>query len=325
MKKTIWILLDNRIGSRHQAEGVANYLDKNKFNIVYKEIEYTKWAALPNIIRGRSLLGLTQKSKESLVPPMPDLVLSASRRTAPVARFIKKQSPKTKLFQLLHIGRCGSNDFTAIYAPEHDKYKFSAPNIKYTIGSPHFITPEKLSEAYQTWNKKFENLPKPVTALIIGGAIKKHTFSIENAKDLAQTVYNLKQQEGGSLLITTSRRTGKQAEDEIMSILKDIPHYAYLWGNKDANPYLGFLACSDNIIVTGDSVSMCCEATSTNKNLKIFTGKNWLTQKHLRFVHSLFEKGYASDIKDIQTKPSTPKALNIAKEIADDITTLSLS
>ena len=27
----------------------------------------------------------------------------------------------------------------------------------------------------------------------------------------------------------------------------------------EENPYMGYLACSDNIIVTGDSVSMCCD------------------------------------------------------------------
>lgn len=324
MKKTIWILLDNRIGSRHQAEGVADYLDKSLFDIIYKEIEYTSLASLPNIIRGRTLIGITKKSKEFLSHQMPDIVLSTSRRTVPVARWIKKHSPNTKLFQLLHIGRCGARDFTAIYAPEHDKDKYSAPNIKYTIGSPHFITKEKLTEAYNLWQPKFANFPHPITALIIGGSIKNRPFSLENAQNLADTIYNIKQKEGGSLLITTSRRTGKAAEEQIMSRLKTIPHYAYLWGNKDANPYLGYLACADNIIVTGDSVSMCCEATATAKPLKIFTGKDWLTKKHLRFVQSLIESGYALDINSSSSVFKPANQLNIAKDIAADITSLSI-
>ena len=36
MKKTIWLLLDNRIGSKNQALGIAYYLDKNKFEIIEK-------------------------------------------------------------------------------------------------------------------------------------------------------------------------------------------------------------------------------------------------------------------------------------------------
>lgn len=318
MKKTIWILLDNRVGSRHQAEGIINYLNKEDFNIVNKEISYNALAGLPNLIRSNTLLGICASSKKELQFPFPDAVLSSSRRTAPVARWIKKKSPHTKLFQLMHIGRFGIKDFTTIYAPEHDNYKFTAPNIKYTLGSPHFITKEKLSEAKSLWQDKFKDLPKPITALIIGGAIKKRPFSIENAKELAEKVKKIKEKEGGSLLITTSRRTGQEAQSLIMSELKKIPSFAYLWGDTSPNPYLGFLACADDLIVTGDSVSMCCEATSTGKPLRIFTGQNWLTKKHLRFVQTLFEKKYAFDFSkeniEIALNP-----LNIARDIAEEI------
>lgn len=322
MKKNIWILLDNRIGSRHQAEGIANFLDKTLFNITYKELEYTAFAALPNFIRGKTLLGLTKESKKNLQGTFPDMVLSPSRRTAPVARWIKKQNPQTKLIQLLHIGRCGIKDFTKIYVPEHDKHKFSAPNIAYTIGSPHFITKEKLSKAYQTWHKKFENLPHPVTALIIGGAIKKRPFPITEAEELAKKVASLKKAQGGSLLITTSRRTGTAAEQTIMSYLKDIPNYTYLWGATGENPYLGFLACADNIIVTGDSVSMCCEATAAGVPLRIFSGQNWLPEKHKLFIHSLYAHGYATDItstKNNSARFSAPSLLNTAQTIANEL------
>ena len=322
MKKTIWILLDNRNGSRSQALGVADKLDKNLFEIINKEIKYNKLAALPNFIRAKTLIGLTKDSKALFQAPFPDFVLSASRRTAPVARFIKKQNPATKLIQLLHIGKSGIKEFSAVYVPEHDNNKFSAPNIKYTVGSPHFITKEKLTKAKQTWQDKFASLPRPLTALIIGGAIKKHPFSLENAELLANIVLAQKQSQGGSLLITTSRRTGKAAEDKIIQCLKSIPQYTYLWGDSGNNPYLGFLACADNIIVTGDSVSMCCEATAANKPLQIFTGKNWLTKKHMRFVQSLYDKKYAEELSNLPAKNTFPQQLDIAKQIAEDIKNL---
>ncbi len=324
MKKTIWILTDNRVGSHHQAEGIANYLDKSVFNISTKQLNYTKLAALPNFIRGRTLLGLTPESKLDISAPYPDLVLSSTRRTAPIARYIKKKNPATKLVQLIHIGRTGLKDFSMVFVPEHDRYKTTAPNIRYTVGCPHFISPEKLAEAKEQWNETFSGFPHPITALIIGGAIKKRPFSLQNAKKLGQLVKNLKSQEGGSLLITTSRRTGAEAEKMIMSYLQDIPNYAFLWGSKDKNPYLGFLACADNLIVTGDSVSMCCEATATNKNLKIFTGSKWLTPKHLNFVKSLCAKGYAEELSDTPPLKSQnpPLPLNTAKEIAELISKL---
>ena len=82
MKKTIWILIDNRIGSRHQAEGIAHYLDTNLFNIIYKELKYTSLASLPNFIRGKTLIGLDKASKQLITSPYPDIVLSSTRRTA---------------------------------------------------------------------------------------------------------------------------------------------------------------------------------------------------------------------------------------------------
>ena len=322
MKKNVWILLDNRIGSRHQAEGIAHYLDTNKFNVIEKEIEYNKWSALPNFLRGNTLIGTTKKTKQTINNSFPDIVLSSSRRTAPIARWIKKQSPQTKLIQLLHIGKTGIKDFSLIFVPEHDQHKFKAENIIYTIGSPHFVTDEKLATAKTEWMEQFSHLPKPITALIIGGSIKKHPFSLDNALQLAQATKQLKEKEGGSLLITTSRRTGVEAQNLIMENLKDIPHYAYLWGAEGKNPYLGFLSCADNLIVTGDSVSMCCEATATQKPLRIFTGSNWLTDKHIRFVQSLYQQKVAQDIFSQESSVTQQTKLNIAKDIADKISEL---
>lgn len=324
MKKTIWILLDNRIGSRHQAEGIAHYLNKDEFEIIKKELNYTTLASLPNFLRGRTLIGLDDKSKQQITAPFPDIVLSSTRRTAPVARYIKKNSPKTKLTQLIHIGKTGLKEFEKVFVPEHDKYKLKSPNIIYTTGAPHFITSQKLEEAKQIWDTQFSHLPRPITALIIGGSIKKHPFSLENATNLALAVKKHKETEGGSLLITTSRRTGKLAEEEIIKHLSHIPSFNYLWGASGDNPYLGFLSCADNLIVTGDSVSMCCEATATHKPLKIFTGNNWLTKKHLRFVLSLYDKGVAQELTT-EYSPSLPPSkitLNTAKDIAEEISSL---
>ena len=95
-----------------------------------------------------------------------------------------------------------------------------------------------------------------------------------------------------------------------------------MWGAEGKNPYLGFLSCADNLIVTGDSVSMCCEATATQKPLRIFTGNNWLTDKHIRFVQSLYQQKVAQDIFSQESSVTQQTKLNIAKEIADKISEL---
>lgn len=322
MKKILWALFDNRRGSVGQAQGVINALPEY-IEVIEKKLVYNKFSALPNWLRGRTLLGLDKESQKEITEPWPDYVLSISRRTAPVARYIKKQNPRTKLIQLMHPGHTGLKEFDLVIVPEHDKNKEAADNIHYIVGCPHRITSQYLAEAKSKWKEKFANLPKPITALIIGGAIKGKAFSEDNALALGKAVRKLKQKDGGSLLITTSRRTGVEPEKIIMSQLKDIPQFAYLWGDTSENPYSGFLACADNIIVTGDSVSMCCEATGTGKPIYLFTGENWLTPKHLRFVQSLCNTGCAVMLDSEQTADFKPqKSLNAAAEVAELIAKL---
>lgn len=320
MVKTLWSLMDNRRGSVGQAWGIIGELDANEFKVTEKNLTYTKLSGLPNWIRGRSLLGLTAESKKLITAPFPDYVISISRRTVPVARYIKKMSPQTKLIQLMHPGNTGLNDFDLVVVPEHDKNKKHTANIHYIIGCPHRVTPKYLAEAKQHWQDKFADLPKPLTAVIVGGAIKNKPFSQENALALGKAVREFKEKTGGSILITTSRRTGAEAEKLIMEAIKDIPQFTFLWGDKNENPYSGFLACADNIIVTADSVSMCCEATGTGKPIYLFTGKNWLTPKHLRFAESLINNKCAILLDDENAASFKPqKSLNAAAEIAEII------
>ena len=102
-------------------------------------------------------------------------------------------------------------------------------------------------------------MPKPLTAVIVGGSIKGKPFALENAKELGRQIMLLKERTGGSVLITDSKRTGNEAEKIIMAELDGIPIHSYLWGSKDDNPIMGYWACADNIVVTGDSVSMTCD------------------------------------------------------------------
>lgn len=316
MVKTIWSLMDDRRGSVSQASGVLNALN-DEFTIVEKKISYTKFAALPNWIRGRTLLGISADSKRQITPPYPDYVLSISRRTAPVARYIKKKSPNTKIIQLMHPGNAGLNEFDLVIVPEHDKNKKQSPNMHYIIGCPHRVTAEYLAEARQKWEKAFADLPKPLTAVIIGGSIKGKPFPKADVEALCRRVKELKQKIGGSILITTSRRTGAEAEKIIKAELHDLPQYPYFWGASGENPYAGFLACADNIVITADSVSMCCEATATGKPLYLMVGAaEWPTAKHKRFAKSLIDRKYAVMLGSEVTPTAAPNVLNAAAEVA---------
>lgn len=324
MVKTIWSLMDDRRGSVSQARGVLKALNPKKFTIVEKNIVYTRFAGLPNWLRGRTLLGVSAESRKMLQPPFPDYVLSISRRTAPIARYIKKYSPQTKIIQLMHSGNAGLDEFDLVVVPEHDKNKKQCENIHYIVGCPHQVTPQYLDEARIKWQPVFAKLPQPLTAVVIGGSIKGKPFPLDDVRALCREIKVLKQKIGGSVLITTSRRTGAEADKIIKEELAELPQYAYFWGDSRENPYAGFLACADNIVITADSVSMCCEATGTGKPIYLFVGGNhWLTQKHRRFAQSLIDKKCAILIDSKDSDGFLPQQrLNAAQEVADLIENL---
>ncbi len=294
MKKVIWALLDDRAGSVGQAKGVIQFLDKSKFDVIEKKIVYNKWAKLPNFFKINKLWGMNKKESSPLAGPYPDAVLSISRRTTPIARYIKsKTNGECKIIQLMKIEKWEAKSCDLLAIPKHDAGKLSLPQAIYVTGSAHRTTPEVLADARKKWMPVFEKLPQPLTTVIIGGSIKGKPFTQENALAFGETVRNIWEKTGGSILITSSRRTGKEAEETIMRTLKGIPAYTFLWGEKKENPYMGFLACADRIIASGDSVSMCSESCGTGKPVLIFMGKGWLGKKHKMFCQTFFDEGYA--------------------------------
>ena len=326
MKNTLWVLLDDRRGSVGQAKGIIEALEDN-LDITEKQIVYNKLASLPNWIRGRSLMGVDIKKTDNLDETCPDMVLSTSRRTLSVARYIRKKSKNTtKIVQLMYPSEgVGLKDVEFFVVPAHDSESKQKHQKAFVItGAPTRIFEEKIPEIAKQWDEVFSSLPKPWISVIVGGAIKGKPWPEEEAKELLYQVKNIQEKLGGSILITTSRRTGEIPQNIIMEGLKDIPKYTYIWGEKKENPIMGFYASADVIIATADSVSMCCEACGTGHPVLLYKGLNWLPKKHMRFAQSLIKEGYAQDVCSPDALHFKPKktlnpAIQIAKKILETI------
>lgn len=315
---SVWVLTDDRAGNVAQALGVAEALGR-PFTV--KDVRYTPLAKLPSAIQGASLLGLTGDSRLALAPPWPALVIAAGRRTAPVARWIKRQSGgKTRIVQLMYPGRRAAADFDLIAVPRHDCVApgGDAANILRITGAPHRLTAAKLKAAAEVWGPRLGALRRPFVALMVGGATHSRPFPAHFAADLGRKAAGLAAELSGSVLVTTSRRTGADAEAALLANIPE-PGHVFLWGTGGDNPYLGYLALADRIIVTGDSVSMCSEACATGKPVHIYAPPDLVGAKHARLHRELYDLRLATPLESPGPGQGAASPLNAAADIAHAI------
>ena len=307
----VWILADDRAGNVNQLLGIAESL-KEPFE--RKDIRYTKWVKLPNLIRGKSLIGIDEASQNALVGPWPDVVLSAGRRSFPVARYIRKQSGgHTKIVQLMSPGCAGFGEAALVVLPAHDNCRGKRQNVMIVVGSPHRITPQKLQEARAKWEPQLDAYPHKRVSVIVGGATKNKPFTAEQALALAE---GIKKRKPASVLVTTSRRTPMEVMDVLQKELPR-PMFFYRFGDKAENPYFGLLAVPDEIVVTRDSMSMCSEACAAGVPVSIFAPAEMMSAKHARFHQTLYREGFAVPLGDEPQR--SENALNPAQTIAAKI------
>ena len=282
----IWALKDERPGTGNQALGVAKALG---LKYETKFLELAKLGRLPNLLLGASLRSITSKSKKQISPPWPDLVISAGRRAASVARYIKRRSGgKAFICQIMYPGPSAISDFDLIAVPNHDQ--ISGANIVNIVGAPNQINNAFLLEARSKWRKEFGELAEPVVGVIIGGNSNRMPFHIRQAEELGRLVLEYNDKFGGSVIVTTSRRTGDSA-DKLFEVLNGINKdklYYFRWGVGTKNPYFAILSYSDSLIVTGDSISMLSEACAAPGNVYVYTPSEFSSIKHLRFHEELY-------------------------------------
>jgi mitochondrial fission protein ELM1 len=237
-------------GTENQCLGVAEALN------LTPEIKRIKlrqpWASLSPYLG----FECAETFHPALKPPWPDLLIASGRKSIAASRYIKRMS-KGKTFTVqIQDPRISCKNFDLVAVPAHDPAR--GENVILTTATPNRITAEKLQQAREEF-KKFESLPSPRVAVLIGGQSRAYDMPPEIITKLADQLTAL----DAGLMITTSRRTGAKNENILKNALKDKGHF--LWDGQGPNPYFGMLAWADFILVTADSASMLSEAATTGK------------------------------------------------------------
>lgn len=300
-KCSVWVLADPRAGTAAQALGIAERL-----GVAFRTVplEWGGMARLP--WPWPSLAGLTATAREGIAPPWPGLVISAGRRSAPVARWLRRRGART-----VHAMRPGFGlpHFDLLVIGRHDD-PAPGPNILTILGATHRMGPERLAAAREEW-KELAALPAPRVALLLGGTVRGEGLDPSVAAELARGAAGF----GGSVMATTSRRSGAEATAAVRAALSGLPHRLHGWGEGGANPYPGFLAWADAVVVSGDSVSMISEALGTAA--PVFIAETTDAPRHRRLWRSLYEAGQARPFAAPVPFARTPldEAARVAREI----------
>ncbi len=284
MPPSCWVLTDGTIGMVNQALGFAEAMGMQpvlktfKARAPWKHLAPQFWL-LPHRAAG--------PGSDPIGPPWPDVIVACgSKSIAPTLRIRRKSKGTTRAIYVQN-PTIDPRRFDLVVAPLHDR--LSGPNVLTVRGAVNRITPERLEEAARDFAGRFDHLPRPRVAVIVGGNNAVYEMSEEIVRRLADDLAALCRRDGAGLMVTTSRRTGPHAEKLLRDRLRDLP--AYFWDGREPNPYFAFLALADAVIVTSDSVNMVSESLVTGKPVHVVPLDGG-SPKFQRFHDDLLQHGY---------------------------------
>ncbi|WP_423821385.1 ELM1/GtrOC1 family putative glycosyltransferase [Salinisphaera sp. SPP-AMP-43] len=270
----VWVLLGEGAGGNAQMIALADALG---WPYETRQLSWNALNHLPNPVLGAHAFTLDRQA-DQLAPPWPDLVIAASRRSAPIARWIKKRSGgRTRLVHLLH-AQMPLHHFDLVVTLDQFRVP-EAPNVQRNVLPLNVIAEDQQATAAARFGQRLAGLPRPWIAVMVGGDSSSYTFDAETAARLGAQANAAAHAAGGSLLVSTSPRT-PQAAAEALAAAIDAPADIYRWRPHDLdNPYAAYLALADRFIVTADSASLPAEAAATGRPVTLF---EWAPDKNVR-------------------------------------------
>ena len=202
---------------------------------------------------------------DMLTPPWPDLLIATGRRTVAISAMIRRLSGKTVTVQIQN-PHYPASAFDLVVTPVHDRLR--GANVMATAGALHRVTRTRLDAAAEEFRSALAHLPRPLVAVLIGGANGAYRMDPKIIARFAAGLCDLANATGCGFAVTPSRRTGEDNISALRQKLAGAPHI--LWEGEGPNPYFGYLGLADAVIVTSDSVNMVSEACAAQKPVYVY-------------------------------------------------------
>ena len=297
----IWAVSDGRAGIEAQALGLAEAVARLRpAHILTKRIGWKAglgrlpWSWIPPAAR----------TGDPVAAPWPDMWIASGRATLPFStRMLRLAAGKTFVVQTQD-PRAPLSRFDLVIPPAHDG--LVGANVFPILGAPNRISPERLTLERAKFYDAFARLPRPVVAVVVGGKSRAHDIPRQMATTMGRQIADAVRTAGGSVLVSFTRRTPPSARDAITAELGTLP--GMIWDGTGDNPYFGFLATADAILVTEDSTNLATDAAATGKPLFILAMRGH-SAKLARFHEELQARGISRPfVGDLAADSYTPLA-----------------
>ena len=258
----IWILEGEKTGDNTQ---LAELASRCTARVKIMRLQYNVLHHLPNFVAGASIRSVTGGIISELIPPWPDLVLAAGKRSVPVARWIRKASGGHAHIVQIGRPRAPLDDFDLVVSTP--QYGLPPHPRLAEMDLPFAVAKVVGSVERERWRSAWQHLPRPLNVVAVGAGKFPMSLPSSALRRLGKAASAAAA--GGSLLIIMSPRS---ATDAHLTIAREVtvPHCCYPWVPEGDNPYQAALALADRFVVTSDSVSMISEGLSTGKPVSLF-------------------------------------------------------
>jgi mitochondrial fission protein ELM1 len=283
---SIWAVSDGRVGIEAQALGLAEAVARRRgAEITVKRIA---WRGGLGRLPWRLIPPAALAADSAVRAPWPDIWIAAGRATLPLSTRMRRWSRGRTFVVQTQDPRTRLQPFDLVIPPEHDR--LSGPNVFPIVGAPNRLTPERLAAELARLEPRLAALPHPRIAVIVGGRSSAFELPEAHACALAQQIADAVAAAGGSLLVSFTRRTPEPARAAMAQVFGRVP--GWVWDGTGDNPYFGFLAAADAILVTEDSTNLAADAAATGRPLFILPMAG-ASPKLARFHAGLEARGVA--------------------------------
>lgn len=304
-----WTLTDGNAGNRRQADALAAALALGPATDWSLQTRLPWRITAPHRFAGAENAFGPEFAQALLDPP--SLAIGCGRQGALATRLLREHG--SKAIQILD-PRLDTRYWDLVVAPEHDQ--LHGDNVLTLLGSLNPVDDAWLAQARDAF-AEFADLPQPRTAVLLGGSSTHARFDRSAFEVLASKLEVTLAREGGSVLVTTSRRTPQDLVDVLRHRYMETPGVVWCGDRDGRNPYAGVVAWADRIVCSPDSVNMVSEACATRAPVFVFDPTR-VSGRPRRFLESLLARGRIRPM-DTQLQPYAVEPLRETARIAAEV------